>query len=145
MFEPLSLVTGANHCAVFVRVEMICANKERSLSSTHRCAFSSQNCKWTQPPHLVPAGSVPVPPISALLKVGTQQKTGSANSRGWCLINTFSPRTASPQIILPGRVASNQGQNVRMLGKQSCLCKKRAHDFTEESVLTHFGCSPSAL
>lgn len=43
--EPLSLVTEANHCAVFVRKEMICANKERSLSSTHCCAFSSQNCK----------------------------------------------------------------------------------------------------
>ena len=51
------------------------------------------------------------------------EKTGSTNSWGWCLINTFSPLTAPPHILLPGRVASNQGHNVRMLGKQSCLCK----------------------
>lgn len=120
---PLSLVTRANNCALFIRVEMICANKERHPSSTHRCVFSSQNCKWMQPPHLVPAGSVPVPPISALLTVGNQQKSGSANSWGWCLINMFSPLTAPPHILLPGRVASHQGQNVEMLGEQSCLCK----------------------
>ncbi len=121
---PLSLVTRANYCAVFIRVEMICANKERRPSSTLCCVFSSQNCKWMQPPHLVPAGSVPVPPISALLTVGNQQKTESANSLGWCLINTFSPLTAPPHILLPGRVASNQGQNnVEMLGKHSHLCK----------------------
>lgn len=67
---PLSLVTRAHYCAVFIRVEMICANKERHPSSALHCAFSSQNCKWAQPPHLVPAGSVPVPPIRALLTAG---------------------------------------------------------------------------
>lgn len=82
--------------------------KKRLPSSTHCCVFSSQNCKWMQPPHLVPAGSVPVPPISVSLTVGIQQKTWSANSWGWCLINMFSPLTSPPHIILPGRVASNQ-------------------------------------
>lgn len=74
---PLSLFTRAHHCAAFIRVEMICANKERRPSSTLCCFFSSPNCKWTQPPHLVPAGSVPVPPIRAVLTAGTApQKWG---------------------------------------------------------------------
>lgn len=88
---PLSLVTMTNYCAVFIRVEIICTNKERRPGNTHCCVFSSQNCKWTQPPHLVPAGSVPAPPISAPSTVGFQQETGSANNWGWCVINMFSP------------------------------------------------------
>lgn len=138
---PLSLVTRANYCAVFIRVEMICANKERLPSSTLCCVFSSQNCKWMQPPHLVPAGSVPVPPISALLTAGIQQKTGSANSRRWCLINTSSPLTASPLIFYC--LAGWPPTKVKMwrcLANRAAYAKKMAQFY-----LTQFGCSPSAL
>lgn len=103
---PLSFVTRAHNCAAFISVEMICANKEGHPSNTLLLFFfPSQNCKWMQLPHLVPAGGVPVPPIRGLLTAGIQHDTGSANSWGWCLINTFSFQTAPPHILLPGRVA----------------------------------------
>lgn len=94
-----------------------------------------------QPPHLVPAGNVPVPPISALLTAGIQQETGSTNSWGWCLINMFSRLTAPPHILQPGRMASNQGQNVKTLWEHSCLCRC----WHTVLFVTVSGCSPSAL
>lgn len=107
---PLSYVTRAHYCAVFIRVEMICANKERRPSSTLCCVFSSPNCKWTQPPHLLPAGRVPVSPISALLTADIELQTEVANGWGWCLINTFSLQA----VLLSGVVVFTQGHNVKV-------------------------------
>lgn len=39
---PLSLVTRPHHCAAFIRVEMICANKDRRPSSTLVLLFISE-------------------------------------------------------------------------------------------------------
>lgn len=90
--EPLSPVTRADRCAVFVKVKTMCANKGRRQSSAHRCAFASQNCKWGEPPHLVPAGSVPMPPITAPSTVGALERAGRADSWGWGQGSMFVPR-----------------------------------------------------
>lgn len=104
---------------------MICANKERRLSCAHTAVpFHLKNCKWMQPPHLVPAGGVPVPPISALLIVGTRQKAWSANGGGWCLINTLPLPYAFPCIrtVYTQRQAEWPLVKVTMSG---CLAEKK--------------------
>lgn len=131
---PLSLVTRANYCAVFIRVEMICANKERRPSSTHCCVFSSQNCKWMQPPHLVPAGSVPVPPITALLTGGIRQESGCVNGRRWCLINTFSPSNRSHTYFTACQGGLQPRSKCEDAWQTGLFMQKLAHNFTEESV-----------
>lgn len=104
---------------------MICANKERRLSCAHTAVpFHLKNCKWMQPPHLVPAGGVPVPPISALLTVGTRQRAWSANGGGWCLINTLPLPYAFPCIRTVYR-QSLAGWPLVKVTVSGCLAEKK--------------------
>lgn len=99
---------------------------KRGTQAAHSAAsFHLRIANECKPPHLVPAGGVPVPPISALLTAGIRQKTGSLNSWGWMLINTFSCLTVPPTYF-----TAWQGSLHPKVKMWRCLANRAAHEKT---------------
>lgn len=125
----LSLVTRAHHCAAFIRVEMICANKERRPSSNTllllfhlRIANEHSLLTWS------------LQAVSQCLQSGllltagcthTQKKKKTWSTNSWrMMLDKHIPLHQHPSPLRSFtlcRAASSQGHNKEMVGESAAV------------------------